>query len=171
MYGDLEHLDDGRWQLRFTRTLNHPSETVWEAITEPEHLAHWFPTTIEGERATGAHLRFDFPAGQAPPFNGQMVGYTPPSLMELRWGNDIVRLELRSVEGGTELTLSDTLEDLGKAARDAAGWHTCLEALRASLGNDDSAREALMDWREVHSHYVERFGPAASTIGPPDGFE
>ena len=31
MYGDLEQLDDGRWQLRFTRALAHPPEKVWRA--------------------------------------------------------------------------------------------------------------------------------------------
>jgi hypothetical protein len=26
-------------------------------------------------------------------------------------------------------------------------------------------------WREVHDVYVERLGPEAATIGPPEGFE
>jgi uncharacterized protein YndB with AHSA1/START domain len=82
MYGSLEELDDGRYRLRFTRSLAHPQETVWRAITEPEHLAHWFPTTIEGDRAPGASLRFSFPGGEAPPFEGEMLAYEPPSLME-----------------------------------------------------------------------------------------
>jgi uncharacterized protein YndB with AHSA1/START domain len=63
MYGTLERLNDTHWQLRFTRTLSHPVEKVWRAITEPEHLAHWFPTTIDGERSAGAPLRFAFPGG------------------------------------------------------------------------------------------------------------
>jgi len=33
MYGMLERLEDGRWQLRFTRTLPHPQEKVWRAVT------------------------------------------------------------------------------------------------------------------------------------------
>lgn len=61
MYGTTEHLDDGRWRLRFVRTLPHPAEKVWRALTEPAHLAHWFPSTIDGERAAGAPLRFVFP--------------------------------------------------------------------------------------------------------------
>jgi uncharacterized protein YndB with AHSA1/START domain len=171
MYGSLEQLEDGRWRLRFRRTLGHPPEKVWRAITEPGHLAHWFPTTIEGERAPGARLRFEFPAGQAPPFEGEMIAYAPPSLMELRWGSDILRLELRPVEGGTELTLLDTLDEFGKAARDGAGWHTCLDALEAGLGGRKEARETLGTWREVHAHYLERFGSEAAAIGPPEGFE
>lgn len=172
--GSLEQDDDGRARLRFTRELDHPLEKVWRAITEPQHLAHWFPTTIEGERAAGAPLRFDFPNGIAPAFEGEMLAFEPPRLMELRWGPDIVRLELRPSGEGTTLTLLDTLEERGKAARDGAGWHTCLDALAAQLRGEEDAREARMSsaaWRSVHPEYVASFGPEAATIGPPDGFE
>jgi uncharacterized protein YndB with AHSA1/START domain len=168
MYGTVHQLDDGRWQLRFRRTLAHPQSKVWRAITEPEHLAHWFPTTIDGQRAAGAPLRFTFPGGEAPPFDGEMLTFVPESVMELRWGPDVVRIELQPLPDGTELTLLDTLEERGKAARDSAGWHTCLDALEASLEPDPDARGRLDDWRELHRHYVESFGPEAATIGPPD---
>jgi uncharacterized protein YndB with AHSA1/START domain len=171
MHGDLEQLDDGRWQLRFVRALHHPVEKVWRAITEPEHLAHWFPTTIEGGRKAGAPLRFSFPGGQAPPFDGEMLAYEPLSLMELRWGGDIVRLELRPIDDSTELTLRDMLDERGKAARDAAGWHTCLDGLDAHLGGEPGGRESLRTWKDVHPHYVMTFGPEAATIGPPEGFD
>ncbi len=35
--------------VRFSRRLPHPPEKVWRALTEAEHLAAWFPTTVEGE--------------------------------------------------------------------------------------------------------------------------
>jgi uncharacterized protein YndB with AHSA1/START domain len=168
MYGDLEQLDDGRWRLRFTRTLPYPPEKVWRAVTEPEQLAHWFPTTIEGERAAGAPLRFAFPNGQLPAFDGEMIAYEPPLLLELRWGPDLLRLELRAVERGTELTLLDTLEVPGKAARDGTGWHTCLDALEGALRDREDARDELGRWEELHPRYVERFGAEAATIGVPE---
>jgi uncharacterized protein YndB with AHSA1/START domain len=171
MYGTVGQREDGRWQLRFTRTLPHPLEEVWRAITEPEHLAHWFPTTIEGERAVGAPLRFSFLAGQAPALEGEMIAYEPPSLMELRWDIDILRIELRPVAEGTELTLLDTLDEHGKAARDGAGWHVCLDWLADRLRGEPIDRESSRAWKAVHSHYVESFGAEAATIGPPDGFQ
>jgi uncharacterized protein YndB with AHSA1/START domain len=171
MYGTVDPLPDGRFQLRFTRTLAHPVDRVWRAMTEPEHLAHWFPTTIEGERAAGASLRFSFPGAEAPPFEGEMLAFEPSSLMELRWGPDIVRLELRPTATGTHLTLLDTLDQRGKAARDAAGWHVCLDNLEAGLRGAPDAGEHPASWSEVHPRYVERFGPEAATIGPPEGFE
>lgn len=172
MFGTVEQLEDGRWQLRFRRTLRHPPDRVWRAITDPEHLAAWFPTTIDGERAVGARLRFRFPRNEAPPFEGEMLRFEPGSLMELRWGTDIVRLELEPAGEETVLTLLDTLDERGKAARDAAGWHNCLEALEADLHGHADAREKLLDgWSEVHDHYAEAFGPEAATIGPPEGME
>jgi uncharacterized protein YndB with AHSA1/START domain len=170
MYGTLEHLVGGLWQLRFTRTFAHPPEKVWRAITEPEHLAHWFPTTIEGERTAGARLRFAFPGGEAPAFDGEMLACEPPRLLELRWGSDVLRLELRPTPEGTVLTLLDTLDDRGKGARDGAGWHVCLQSLAEHLRGDANPRESMgAAWNEVHPHYVERFGPEAATIGPPEG--
>jgi uncharacterized protein YndB with AHSA1/START domain len=168
MHGKLEQIDDGRWQLRFTRRLPHPPGKVWRALTEPEHLAAWFPTTVEGERAAGARLRFSFPNGEAPPIEGEMLVYEPPSVLEYRWGGDTLRFEVRPNGDGCVLTLLDTLEDRGKGARDAAGWHVCLDVLEIHLRGGE-ARPALQTrWREVHPDYVARFGAEAATIGPPE---
>jgi uncharacterized protein YndB with AHSA1/START domain len=168
MYGTVDELADGRWRLRFTRTLAHPVDTVWKAITEPQHLVAWFPTTIEGERAAGAPLRFSFPEDRWPPFEGEVIAYEPMSAFEFRWGTDIIRLELRASDDGTVLTLLDTLDERGKAARDGAGWHTCLDALTATLAGQPDARAAMSGWADVHARYVERFGPQGATIGPPE---
>jgi len=99
--------------------------------------------------------------------DGRMLEFKPESAMELEWGPDVIRIELRSVAEGTELTLLCTLEERGKAARDAAGWHVCLAALEADLAGAENSREEMAAWGEVHPHYVETFGPEAATIGPP----
>ena len=63
-----------------------------------------------------------------------MVEFTPPSAMELRWEDDeTLRLELAPADSGCVLTLINRFDEIGKAARDAAGWHACLDALEASL--------------------------------------
>ena len=166
MYGTLEHTDDGRSRLRFVRNLPHPPERVWRAITEPEELEHWFPTTIEGERAVGATLRFSFREHDLPAFEGEMLAYEDGRALEFSWGSDIVRIELRPTGQGTELTLLDTLDEHGKAARDAAGWHTCLDGLEQSLDGGAADGDA---WKRLQPRYAEAFGPEAATIGPPEG--
>ena len=164
--GTLEHVED-RWQLRFTRRLPHPPDKVWRALTEPEHLAAWFPTEIHGERAAGAPLRFVFRSDKAPPFEGEMLTYDPPRTLEFRWGPDVLRFDLEPDGDGTVLTLVDRLEAQGKAARDAAGWHSCLDVLEHHLRGEQPPWPADERWADVHPSYVERFGPEAATIGPP----
>ena len=100
-----------------------------------------------------------------------MLSYEPLSASEFRWGPDVIRIEVRPVAQGTKLTLLDTLQERGKAARDGAGWHTCLDGLVSHLAGDPSSRDAMSQWRSVHPHYVEQFGREAATIGPPEGFE
>jgi uncharacterized protein YndB with AHSA1/START domain len=155
-----------RWMLTFTRKLAHPREKVWRAVTEPQHLAVWYPQEIVGERKAGAPLRFVTPGGGGHGFDGQMLVFDPPSVMEFTWGPDLLRIELAADGAGTVLTLTDTFDDVGKAARDAAGWHECLERLTDDL--DGTPLPALGEpWRKIHPVYVATLGPEASTIGPP----
>ncbi len=159
----------GRWRLRFVRSLPHPPEKVWRALTEPEHLAAWFPADMEGERVTGASLRFVFREGEGPTEDGEMIAYEPPRLLEFRWGNERLRFELEPDGQGCRLTFVDTFDELGKAARDAAGWHVCLEVLAYHLAGERPPWGQMDRWSDVHAGYVELLGPDASAIGPPAG--
>ena len=162
MDGKLDAAGD-RWRIRFERRLDHPPERVWRAITEPEHLAAWFPQRIIGPWKLGARLRFESEYGD---FEGEVLAFEPMRLLEFRWGTDVIRLEVVKDGAGSILTLVDTITELGKAARDAAGWHECLDRLEADL-----AGEKPRDWGErstqLRDGYAERFGPEAATIGPP----
>ncbi len=167
-YGELEKLDGGRvWRLRFSRRFEHPAEKVWRAITEPQHLAAWFPTTIDGERKVGATLTFVLPPEiKIPPFQGRMLVWDPEKVIEFEWGQDIIRMELQPDGNGTRFSLYDALDEHGKAARDAAGWHQCLEKLENHLGNDLAGSS---DWKLLFALYGHEFGPEAARIGPPKG--
>jgi len=153
----------GRWHLRFTRQLAHSPDKVWRAISEPDHLKAWFPQTIVGDWIVGAPLKFASKYGD---FDGEVIAVDPPRLLEFRWGTDIIRLEVAAHSGGATLTLLDTIDQQGKAARDAAGWHVCLDALEDHLLGNLSSPESG-DWKSLNAGYVERFGAEASTIGPP----
>jgi uncharacterized protein YndB with AHSA1/START domain len=167
MLGELQHLD-GRYQLRFRRTLTHPPEKVWRALTEPQRLRAWFPADIEGERAEGARLHFVFRNDEGEPGDGEMRVYDPPRVLELSWDEELLRFELEPSGDGTVLTFVTTFDELGKAARDAAGWHACLDILGHELAGEEPPWSPVERWEEVHGGYVERLGPEASTIGPPE---
>ena len=163
-HGTLRQAGDV-WQVVFTRRLHHPPERVWRALVEPDELRAWFPSTIDGERRAGAPLQFGFD-GMAEPIDGTMHVFDPPKVLELSWGGDRLRFELAPDGDGTTLTLIDSLEALGKAARDAAGWHVCLEHLVDELDGNPPREVA---WKPLNEAYAERFGPEAATIGPPEG--
>ena len=166
MHGELEQTGD-RWRLRFTRPLPHPPEKVWRAITEPEHLAAWFPDSIEGTLAVGETLTFGSEAVGT--FTGQVLTVDPPKALEFTWGTDLIRFELEPTDDGCVLTLLDTIDELGKAARDGAGWHVCLDKLDLHLAGGSPMWTDGERWSELNPEYAERLGPEASTIGPPTG--
>ena len=177
--GDVEDTPQG-WRLRFVRRLPHPPGRVWRALTDPAELESWFPTTIDGDRSAGSPLTFRFRGDQAPPFEGMMIACEEPRLLEFMWGPDRIRIELEPADepgSATQLTLYDTLEERGKAARDGAGWHVCLDDLEIALGKrpgqaeqSGQPQEASLDWKSVHPEYVARFGAEGASIGPPEGF-
>lgn len=172
-YGTLER-GDGTVTIRFTRQLAHPPPKVWRALTEAGHVAAWFPTTIEGEFAAGAPLVFRFTKLSIPPMSGRMIVCEPPKLLEFTWDDETLRFELDPHESGTRLDFTATFAEIGKAARDAAGWHVCLEQLAYSIdGRSGGPGPGPEDqrWREIHPHYVAAFGPDASAIGPPEEWQ
>jgi uncharacterized protein YndB with AHSA1/START domain len=168
MKGTLEQAGP-RWRLRFTRELDHPVARVWEAVTDPGHLKAWFPQRITGDWVVGTPLTFSDPQGRGPDFGGEVLACEPPSLLEFAWGPDVIRLEIAARGEGSTLTLLDTFDELGKAARDAAGWHVCLESLASHLDGTPEPPRTL--WTEVHPGYVTSFGPDASATGVPAGYE
>jgi uncharacterized protein YndB with AHSA1/START domain len=170
MLGQLEQIES-RWRLRFTRETSTPSREGWRALVQLEHLDAWFPTTMEGDRVEGAELTLSFRENETPSMHGEMITYDPYSALEFKWGEDLIRFELRPESDGTVLTLFDIFDELGRAARDAAGWHVCLDLLDDRLaGAEPPADGGRSRWETVHTEYVEVLGPEAATIGPPEEF-
>lgn len=52
---------DGRTALRMERRLAQPPQRVWAAITQPAHLARWFPSEVSVELRPGGAIGFVFP--------------------------------------------------------------------------------------------------------------
>lgn len=161
---------NGAWVLRFERRLSHPAETIWDALTEPEAMGHWFPQEVSGDLSPGGKLRFEFRKGDTdgsvPGFDGEVLEYDPPRVLAFTWGPDLLRWELHPDGDGCRMIFTDTITEQGKAARDGAGWHVCLDHLEAWL--DGSQPPPPGHWKAVHPGYVASFGPEAATMGPPN---
>jgi uncharacterized protein YndB with AHSA1/START domain len=175
---------EGRPMLRFERVLGHPPERVWRALTEPDELVGWHPTPARLESTPGGRVSY-LPLEEVramserrdPPEmpEGEVIEYDPPRVLAHTWGEDMLRWELRPHQEGCLLVLIHTFDDRLKAARDAAGWHLCLEALSLVLDGTPRPEEAHGEripegWRELNSAYEERFGiPPEKATPPPKG--
>ena len=100
-----------------------------------------------------------------------MLAYEPPALLSFLWGDETLRFELEPDGEATILTFTATFDELGKAARDGAGWHAALDLLGCEVAGAAPPWSAADRWNQVRMSYIERFGPEASTIGPPVEWE
>src|ERR1700730_8748295 len=93
MHGTYETIDE-RPVLRFERSLPHPVEAAWRAVTEPDELAYWFPNAVEVDLRPGGRLNFTFPGDEYPPLSGEVIKLDPPRRFVFMWGGDQLSFEL-----------------------------------------------------------------------------
>jgi uncharacterized protein YndB with AHSA1/START domain len=158
---------DGKPAVRFERRLAHPIERVWRSVTEPAELAHWFPSEVSGELRLGGRLRFSFPGHELPDTEGEITELDPPRRLAFWWGTELLRFELERDGDGTLLRLTHVLSAPDQAARDAAGWHVCLDRLERSLGGEDMTApgpEPTGEWQEHYDAYEARGLPTGAEI-------
>jgi uncharacterized protein YndB with AHSA1/START domain len=150
--------------LRFERHLSQPVDVVWTAVTDPEEMRAWFPTRIEiDEWKRGATLVHHFDEHDIDPLPGTVLEWDPPRRVSFTWGTDTIGFDLTAADdGGTVFVLT---EELGAsiAARNAAGWDTCLDRLEHGVEREG--------WKSRFDRYVTLFEPMLGhQDGPPEGF-
>ena len=168
--GQLERVGD-RGRLTFTRSLRaRAREGVARAHRDRATRRRGSPT--DARSASSSRAARCSSAASRPTDRRSRARCSPSirrSVLEFMWGDDTLRFELQPDGDGTVLTFTDTFDEYGKAARDGAGWHACLDMLGYALDGTTPAGDNGPNWREVHAGYIEQFGPEASTIGPPEG--
>jgi uncharacterized protein YndB with AHSA1/START domain len=151
MNGKLE-LIDGRPALRFERSLDHPVERVWRAVSEPDELDAWFVATPRWTPAVGE----TFTAMER---DGEITEVEPPNVLAYNWGDELFRFELTPEGDGCRLVFTHVIDDRRFGAQHAAGWEVHFGRLDALLaGEPKGAEESMGDWGEIHERYAEEFG-------------
>lgn len=153
----------GRPSITLERTLAHPPEKVWRAVTSPEELAHWFPAavTLPDAPAPGGKITFTF-TETGDVSEGEIVGYQPPEVFEFTWNSDLIRIEVSADGTGSRLAFTHVFNRgepdiaLLGAGRHVTGWVACLDSLEATL--DGRTPEMPTDWHARMVHYLEEFG-------------
>ena len=147
---------DGHSVLTMERRLKHPPEKVWLAITEPERLADWFPSTMTPELRPGGKIEFGFGA------DGTVTDIDPPWLFAYTWDDHHLRWELHPDGTGTRLVLVATFGDRAGAASFASGWHVCIAAMDLALDGRPGT-DPGHDHVALHEQFIARFGLDSGT--------
>jgi uncharacterized protein YndB with AHSA1/START domain len=160
--------DGARPAVRLERHLPDPPAVVWRALTERQQLRSWFPSDVlvdGGHWVAGAAISFPFPPEVIDmTLTGEVLEVDEPNLLAFTWGEETLRFELSPHDTGTHLVLIDELP-ANAAARNAAGWDTCLDRLAGLEPSPDA-------WQSRFQMYSAAFEPAIGPqAGPPAGYK
>ena len=139
-------VDPDAFSVSRTITIDAPPARVWEAITEPEHIAKWSAFTPSMDRvAVGGEGAWVLPNYGSTPITIEQLD--PPFSITYRWGpSDAARVELarstvfrftlEAIPDGTRLTVVESgfefLADPGEQLEShRQGWDSQLDALAA----------------------------------------
>ncbi len=137
--------------LAFERRLRHPIQAVWDAITNPAHLAHWYMTKARLEGRAGGSI--DYVSGISQfHVTGRILTWDPPHVYEHEWNvepmqylpkgeRSIVRWELTPDGDGTILRLTHRHLTRQTAGGFVSGTHVFLERLEQQLDG-----KPLVNW-------------------------
>lgn len=159
------HSEGDLHTLRFERVYPQPVAEIWPAITDPELMASWFPVRVEYPELTdGAELTFTFEGEDEPPTHGTIESVEAPTTFAFTWDGDQVRFELSDIGDAErpkcQLVLIATFEDRTWAVRNAAGWHMCLDLLKAALSGEKPKSSVGKRQSQLLKEYETRFGTA-----------
>ncbi len=141
-------------RIERTILLPVPRERVWDAVTKPEQLAHWFGVVSSMDFRVGGAIQFTRD-NHLCPYPGVIEMIEPKQRFAFRWPSYAVahpeltfdtapstRVEITLEEQaeGTLLTLVESgfaslPEELYRGNQD--GWQACLNGLRAYLQSQE----------------------------------
>lgn len=152
--------DGKRGQIRFERTLAHPVERVWEAVTTADGLAGWwlpFPAAITIDLQVGGEMSFSAPELGDAPMVCEVLRVEPPHLLVHSHFDRSITLtwELSATDDGCLLRLTQDTADLAAAVSQGHiyGLHHSLDRLEPALDGSPVA----WDWdrlAEIEAEYA-----------------
>ena len=135
--GTVREVEAG-YELRFERHLEQPIGEVWEAITEPEHLAEWLGEA-EIDLQPGGRIRVA-EAG----IDGEVIEVEAPRVLSYKWDSAAwgdggpVRYELSEMPDGGTLLVFTHVQPVEKfeeyRSRTSAHWRALLDLLEQDRG-------------------------------------
>ncbi len=153
----------GEWILVLERSLEHPLEDVWAALTKADQITSWGPFAADRDLTTTGAVRLaHIDAPEADERQGDVLEVNAPYLLVLRWGPDILRWELYEDKDKTILILRHRFANEQDAPSYAAGWHLCLKGLIGTLAGEKTPSMVgenafKYGWQELYDQYSMQF--------------
>ena len=148
-------LADGEPALWFEMRFNAPPRVLWKHLVDPEKLKYWFPCQLDVLPRPGAVVTFTFP-GQRP-MEGTVLEAEKPRLLAYTWDEEVLRWEIEDDDGGSLLTLTNTLAEGQDIARSAAGWPLTLMGLDDYLNERSLGQDPAL-WDQYVARYEDQLG-------------
>ena len=152
---------DGTKSIVLRRAFAASPEELWEVVSTPGGFAVWFPSPdVQMDAGVGGQIVL---AGDphAEVLIETIDEWDPPRTIGFGWGGDHLRLTVDTDAKGSTLLIVNRLLDPNSAALNAAGWHSCTDAIEAHFGGE----HADADWHEYFAAYKEA-GLAGGTEPP-----
>ena len=155
--------DGAMWTLVLIRELRHQPALVWQALTDPAHLAAWAPFDSDRNLESPGPAILSMAGTPSPQVFETLVKQAEaPRLLVYTWGGSDLRWELEPVDSGTRITLWHTI-DRRYISWGAAGWHICFDVLDRLLAGRpigrivgaDAAKHG--DWKRLSNEYAVQF--------------
>ncbi|MDD7964919.1 SRPBCC family protein [Actinomycetospora lemnae] len=158
---------DGRPALRFVREYDHAPERVFALLTDPAELVHWFPAGVAPESwEPGATVTYTFET-PGDGGTGTVLVHEPPRRVAFSWGGDELWFEVEALDGGrSRLAFTHLIDEKPAAARNAAGWELCLDALDAAVAGTPVAPSGgrTPAWEAIYQEFVAAGMPSGAPI-------
>jgi uncharacterized protein YndB with AHSA1/START domain len=152
------------WELILERTLKHPIEDVWAALTESGQLLAWGPFATDRDLVSTGPVVLSHVNNSEENVKrqGEVLAVEAPRLLIFKWGKDILRWELSSSDHNTLLILRHRFTEYEMAPSLAAGWTLCLKGLTGILEGKQmpsmaGSNAVLYGWQGLHDKYKKFF--------------
>ncbi|MGE7109832.1 SRPBCC family protein [Lysinibacillus sp. NPDC047702] len=142
--------------VKFSRSLPHPTEKVWAALTENDKLQKWMNNLEIINLQKNGKIHFNMNDGTDDFLEIQITDYVVKEVLEFDWGNDTVRFELSPIDNGSVLLLAESIGELTEhTPKDLAGWHICLNLLSDLLNGTIHEEFPMEEWQKRFTEYKQ----------------
>lgn len=151
-----------------TFELDYPisAQELWNYVSNPAQMKHWFPFAPRYEPVVGSPIYFSGDK-YSPDFEGTILSYKEGEELAFDWGGSTLELFVKEESNGARIILIDHLITEQEAARNAAGWEQCLAELDKLVAGQPAQGphdETAISWKPIYEAYLAAGFPHGAEV-------